>query len=104
MLKKIVSLLVVCMMLCGIVAGCAESDTSSEEFKTLADFETARIGIMTGSSHERTAKELFPDAKRVYFNTVSDMVLATEQGKIDGYITETTYVTAAIWEGRKSKR
>ena len=31
------------------------------------------------------------------------MILAVEQEKIDGYITETTYVTAAIWEGAKIK-
>lgn len=28
-----------------------------------------------------------------------DMILAVGQGKIDGYLSETTYVTAAIWEG-----
>jgi phosphomannomutase len=27
------------------------------------------------------------------------MILAVKQGKIDGYLSETTYLTAAIWEG-----
>ena len=66
---------------------------------TLADFENATLGIFSGSSFDALAKERFPNAQRQYYTLVPDMILAVEQGKIDGYITETTYVTAAIWEG-----
>lgn len=69
--------------------------------RTLADFENATLGIFSGSSFDSLAKERFPHAKRQYYTLVPDMILAVEQGKIDGYITETTYVTAAIWEGAK---
>ena len=69
--------------------------------KTLADFENATLGIFSGSSFDALAKERFPNAQRQYYTLVPDMILAVEQGKIDGYITETTYVTAAIWEGAK---
>ena len=37
MLKKIGSLLMVCMMLCGIFAGCAENSTSEEGFTAWVD-------------------------------------------------------------------
>ena len=71
--------------------------------KMLSDFENATLGIFSGSSFDALAKERFPNAKRQYYTLVPDMILAVEQGKIDGYITETTYVTAAIWEGAKIK-
>ena len=69
--------------------------------KTLADFENATLGILSGSSFDPLAKERFPNARRQYYSLVPDMILAVEQGKVDGYISETTYVTAAIWEGAK---
>ena len=67
--------------------------------RTLADFDNATLGIFSGSSFDALAKERFPNAHRQYYTLVPDMILAVEQGKVDGYITETTYVTAAIWEG-----
>ena len=69
--------------------------------KTLADFENATIGVMTGTVYDDFAKERFPNAKREYYNMISDMIVAVEQEKIDGYLSESTYVTAAIWEGAK---
>ena len=69
--------------------------------KTLADFENATLGVMTGSVYDDYAKERFPNAKREYYNMISDMIVAVEQEKIDGYLSESTYVTAAIWEGAK---
>ena len=74
-------------------------NTSIETEHTLADFDNATLGIFSGSSFDALAKERFPNAQRQYYTLVPDMILAVEQGKIDGYITETTYVTAAIWEG-----
>jgi polar amino acid transport system substrate-binding protein len=74
---------------------------SVPETKSLADFENATLGIFSGSSFDSLAKNRFPNAERRYYTLVPDMILAVEQGRIDGYITETTYVTAAIWEGAK---
>ena len=73
----------------------------TEKKLTLADFENATLGIHTGSSFETVAKERFPEAQRQYYSVMTDMILAVEQGKIDGYINETIYVTAALWEGAK---
>ena len=77
-----------------------ENDAASSA-KTLADFENATIGVMTGTVYDDFAKERFPNAKREYYNMISDMIVAVEQEKIDGYLSESTYVTAAIWEGAK---
>lgn len=100
--KRILSILMLIMIIAGILTGCATKNEKT--FQSLEDFKQARIGILTGSSHDGTAKELFPEAERVYFNTVSDMVLATEQGKIDGYIEDEPFLASVIWEGSNVKR
>lgn len=82
-----------------IVMAVLRDNAAIDEEKTLADFKNATLGIFSGSSFDAIAKERFPNAQRKYYTLVPDMILAVEQGKIDGYITETTYVTAAIWEG-----
>lgn len=76
-------------------------NAAASSAKTLADFENATIGVMTGTVYDDFAKERFPNAKREYYNMISDMIVAVEQEKIDGYLSESTYVTAAIWEGAK---
>ena len=78
-----------------------KDDSEHKGEKTLTDFENATIGVMTGTVYDDFAKERFPNAKREYYNMISDMIVAVEQEKIDGYLSESTYVTAAIWEGAK---
>ena len=83
------------------VAIIRRENAAASSAKTLADFENATIGVMTGTVYDDFAKERFPNAKREYYNMISDMIVAVEQEKIDGYLSESTYVTAAIWEGAK---
>ena len=83
------------------VAIIRRENAAASSAKTLADFENATIGVMTGTVYDDFARERFPNAKREYYNMISDMNVAVEQGKIDGYLSESTYVTAAIWEGAK---
>lgn len=80
-----------------------KDDSIGKKEQTLADFENATLGVLTGSLYDLYAKENFPDAKRQYYTLTSDMILAVEQGKIDAYLSEITYVTGAIWEGAKIK-
>ena len=108
-MKKSISMFLLLSMIAGMLLGC--STEKSNEFQkqeedvvkqlTLADFDTATIGILSGSSFDPLTKERFPNAERQYYSLVPDMILAVEQGKIDGYLSETTYLTAAIWEGAK---
>ena len=86
-----------------IVMAVLADETAAGDEKTLADFENATLGILSGSSFDPLAKERFPNAERLYYSLVPDMILAVEQGKIDAYISETTYLAAAIWEGAKVK-
>ena len=78
-----------------------KGDGKQTSGKTLSDFDNAKIGVLTGSVYDDYAKNLFPDAERKYFNLISDMILAVESGKIDGFLAENTYVSAALWEGAK---
>ena len=95
--KRILLFLLLLMIIAGTMTGCNVKKTKS--FQCVEDFEQARIGILTGSSHDNTAKEFFPKASRVYFNNMSDMILAVEQGKIDGYLEDAPFVAPLNWEG-----
>ena len=97
--KRIFSILIMIAVIASIFTGCAAKNTSAGAVKTLADCKNASIGIITGSSHDGTVKHYFPNAKRVYFNSLADMIIAVEQGKIDCYIEDAPFVTALIWEG-----
>ena len=88
--KRILLFLLLLMIIAGTMTGCNVKKTKS--FQCVEDFEQARIGILT-------AKELFPKASRVYFNNMSDMILAVEQGKIDGYLEDAPFVAPLNWEG-----
>ena len=85
------------------VAVVRENSKTEENELTLNDFNNSTLGVLTGSLYDFFAKENFPDAKRKYYTLTSDMILAVEQGKIDAYLSEITYVTGAIWEGAKIK-
>ena len=96
-MKKSISVFLLVIMIAGMLLGCSTEE--NKQFQNQEDFAQAKIGIITGSSHDGTVKHYFPDAERVYFNSVADMVLATEQEKIDCYVEDAPFVTALIWEG-----
>jgi hypothetical protein len=100
--KKIIAVFLLITIVAGILTGC--SGKQDEGFQRMEDFEQAQIGILTGSSHDQTVKEFFPNATRVYFNNMSDMILAVEQGKIDCYVEDEPFLIAALWEGANVKR
>ena len=102
--KKILSLFLLITIIAGIFTGCAAKETSAGTLKTLENYKNASIGIITGSSHDGTAKHYFPNAERVYFNGLADMIIAVEQEKIDCYVEDAPFVTALIWEGVNLKR
>lgn len=107
-MKKLAFLLTACLVLGCLLSGCgqgngqngASADGAEEDNTlTLEDFATATLGIQTGSSYDPLAKERFPNAERMYFSTFTDMILAAEQGKIDGFISDSPFYVAAVWEG-----
>lgn len=98
--KKIFVLLFFMLLIISI-SGCKKEE---KVFNTLDDFNNAKIGVMTGSVYDDIAKEKFPNSEREYYTILTDLFLAVEQRKIDGFITELPYYAAAKWEGAKARR
>ena len=63
-------------------------------------FNGKKIGILTGSSYEESTFETFPDSEYMYFDTQSDMTLALDKGKIDGFITDEPVAKLACFENK----
>ena len=96
-IRKLIATVLMFLLLVTVFTGCNQTETKVSQ--KIEDFENAKIGIMTGSSHDGTVKQFFPNAERVYFSTVADMVLAVAQGKIDCYIEDAPFLPAILWEG-----
>ena len=86
---------------CPIVMAVPDDGEEANVKQSLEEYKTAKIGVLSGSVYDDFVEERFPNASRLYYSMFSDMIVAVEQGKIDGYLSENTYVTAAIWEGAK---
>lgn len=54
--------------------------------KESVDFNHARLGVWTDSGVEYYTRLLYPDAKPIYLDGISNMVQNLKQGKIDGFI------------------
>ena len=50
----------------------------------LTQFNSATLGVVTGSLYGGYSREQFPNAKIKEFNTFSDVLVALKQGKVDG--------------------
>jgi len=47
-----------------------------------------KIGVVSGSIWDQVAQERIPDGQIRYYNSNTDLVIALDTGKIDGYITD----------------
>ena len=78
--KKILAILLLAVMLVGAFTGCNSEPPKS--FQSMEDFKHARIGIMTGSSFDVLAKEYLPEADKLYFMNVSDLIMNLKQERL----------------------
>lgn len=62
------------------------SNDSDNENSRVSDFNGRIIGIKTGSAFEPVTFEKFPKSEYKYFDTDTDLMLALQEGKIDGFI------------------
>lgn len=89
-MKKIISFLLATTFLFGMFSGCAKENKG--EF----NLETAKIGVMTGSTGERYVDSNLPNAKKSSYSNILDAIVALEAGKIDAAImADTTAINAA---------
>ena len=65
-MKKILSIFLLTVMILAALTGC--SDDKTQSFQSMEDFDQAKIGVLTGSSHDKTAHENFPNTERFIYN------------------------------------
>ena len=89
----LVLILAVAGIVLGIVFGKSMDENSVSDEKlwkgdslSYTDFNGKVIGIITGSSFEPMTFETFPDSTYAYFDTITDMIEALRQKKIDGFL------------------
>ena len=105
-LRKGISLITFLIVIAGIFSGCNSKENKTfqkmeilNKKLTLADIETATIGVLLGSSFDILAKEYFPKADRLYFMNITDLILNLKQEKIDGILMDKGFFTPLAWEG-----
>jgi polar amino acid transport system substrate-binding protein len=95
-MKKILSLFLLITIMAGIFTGCATNDNNS--FQSMEDFRQAKIGVLTGSSFDLLATEYFPDAEKLYYMNITDLILNLKQDQIDGILMDKGFFTPLQWE------
>lgn len=99
--KIIICLLLTILVISLLLCGCADNRTSNGnvEKKTVEDYKTARVGVVTGSYVSTFVRDILPDAKVLEFEATPDILLALEKGRIDiAPMDESLYVSAR-WDG-----
>lgn len=78
------------------LSGCSDEQTRGG---TVADYQDAKVGIMTGSYQSTIVRDYFPTASLVEFNSTADMFYALTINKIDICMIDSSAYTCALWEG-----
>lgn len=104
-LKRILCMLLTVIFALSVLSGCAANNSTVVGDKnSVADYQNAKVGIMTGSYQSTIVKKFFPEATILEYNTVSDMFFALTQKKIDITMTDASAYTCALWEGLQLSR
>ncbi|MBR1443239.1 MAG: ABC transporter permease subunit [Firmicutes bacterium] len=65
---------------------------------TYEDYVGKRVGILTGSSFEENTFEYLPDSEYLYYDSLSDLILALSQNKIDCFVHDEPVLRWAVKE------
>ena len=88
-MKRLISALLVCMLLCAALTGCGsgreKADISSAA--CIADLTGATLGAQTGTFHREVLDQLDGITKKDYAD-FTDLLNALKSGAIDGYVAE----------------
>lgn len=102
-MKRIFCSVLPVLMLFFCLAGCSPTESTAlpeEEKRTVQDFQTARIGVVTGTLQAVLLPKLLPDAEYTEFNTNTDAAMALATGKIDTFSVSESVYLAMRWEGQ----
>lgn len=70
----------------------------AQGIKTLDDVKKGTLAVMTGTVWDGVAKKEISGAKIKYYSSTTDVILALEQGKVDGMLGPETFYATARWE------
>lgn len=89
--------LLMVLLLFGMIILCScseEKDSEGQEYgavsfeEGLEQLNGQPMGVLSGSIFDALTAEKLPDSEALYFNNISDTVMALEQGKIVGFMTD----------------
>ena len=92
-MRKIILMI---MLITLMISGC---HNENREIKSLDDLKTARIGAWPESGYELKARAMFPNAKIVNLDFLSDLVQSLKQNKIDAFVVGKSYAENLKYEG-----
>ena len=95
-IRKFLAIFLLMILIAGILAGCNKKANTS--FQSMDDFTEAKIGVLTGSSFDLLATEYFPEAEKLYYMNITDLILNLKQEKIDGILLDEAYFIPLRWE------
>ena len=95
---RILSIFLLILMLAGVFTGCHEEN--GKNFQCMEDFEQATVGVLTGSSFDLLAKEYFPEAKKLLYMNMTDLILNLKQKKCDGILMDMSFLRPSIGRQR----
>ncbi len=88
MSRRIISVVLVCVLLCAALAGCGgRQKVDLKNAKTIADLKGATIGAQTGTFHLEVLDQVDGITKKD-FADFTDLLNALKSGAIDGYVAE----------------
>lgn len=97
-IKRILCALMTALAALSILSGCANKPAGGDK-KSLSDYKSAKVGVVTGSYQATFADEVFPEATVLEYNTHADMLHALVEKKIDITMVDASTYTCAKWEG-----
>lgn len=70
---------------------------SDSGIKTLDDIKKGTLAVMTGTVWDSVAQKEIPGTEIKYYSSTTDVILALEQGKVDGMLGPRTFYATACW-------
>ena len=93
--RKSILAVVLALLIAAVMVGLPVSATADEATTTYANEATVAklsgktAGVMTGTPQDLIVQANVPDAEILYFNSISDLVLALQSNKIDFFVVST---------------
>lgn len=92
-MKKAALSVIICLIFFTAFTGCGKSEKVITSFD---DAQNATIGVMTGTTGEKAARDRFPKAQVKSFDDIMDAIAALKSGQLDAVVTAYPNAVQAI--------